>query len=231
MTSTVSWVAAGATMGLLIVYEAALAWGHRAQPAALARNGHALLREDWFAAVSAHPGSEILAVQTLRNSLMSATMTASTAALALMGTATLAAPALHAALEPASGVAWLTPRFMLELLLMAQLFASLVLSVMAVRYYNHAGFVSAMPVGSEPRRRWNDAGRVYVRRAGVLYSWGLRHLVLITPVLAGIVHPLAGPVTAVVVMLVLTGFDRFGSAERLTATRAAPADVSEPPAP
>ncbi len=230
MTSTVSWVAAWATMGLLIVYEAALAWGHRGQPAALARNGHALLREDWFAAVSAHPGSEILAVQTLRNSLMSATMTASTAALALMGTATLAAPSLHSALEPASGLAWLTPRFMLELLLMAQLFASLVLSVMAVRYYNHAGFVSAMPVGSESRRRWSDAGRAYVRRAGVLYSWGLRHLVLITPVLAAIVHPLAGPVTAVVVMLVLAGFDRFGSAERLTATRAGPPGVSGPPA-
>ena len=29
----------------------------------------------------------------------------------------------------------------------------------------------------------------------------------------------------------LAGFDRFGSAERLTATRAAPAGISEPPAP
>lgn len=234
MSSTVSWVAAWATMGLMGVYELALAWGHRrhGEPsAALARSGHALLREDWFTAVSAHPGSEILAVQTLRNSLMSATMTASTAALALMGTATLAAPSLHLALDPASSAARITPRFMLELLLMAQLFASLVLSVMAVRYYNHAGFVSAMPVGSDARRRWNDAGRVYVRRAGILYSWGLRHLILITPVLAGIVHPLAGPVTAVVVVLVLAGFDRFGSAERLTATRAAPPGLSEPPAP
>lgn len=231
MSTTASWIAAVATMGLLALYESAVAWGHRRQPAALARNGHAVLREDWFAAVSAHPGSELLAVQTLRNSLMSATMTASTAALALMGTATLATPSLHSALEPASGMTWLTPRFLLELLLMAQLFASLVLSVMAVRYYNHAGFVSGMPIGSDARRRWHDAGRVYVRRAGILYSLGLRHLVLITPVLAGIVHPLAGPVTAVVVMLVLAGFDRFGSTERLTATRADAPAVSEPPAP
>lgn len=226
MTTTTSWIAAVATMGLLAAYESALAWGHRGQPAALARAGHAVLREDWFEAVSAQPGSELLAVQTLRNSLMSATMTASTAALALMGTATLAAPSLHAALEPTSGMAWLTPRFLLELLLMAQLFASLVLSVMAVRYYNHAGFVSAMPVGSDARRRWHDAGRVYVRRAGILYSWGLRHLVLITPLLAGVLHPLAGPTTAVVVVLVLAGFDRFGSTQRLAATR-----VSGPPAP
>lgn len=232
MTSTASWIAAWTTLGLLAAYESALAWGHRGQPAALARTGHAVLREDWFEAVSAQPGSELLAVQTLRNSLMSATMTASTAALALMGTATLAAPSLHAALEPASGgMTWLTPRFLLELLLMAQLFASLVLSVMAVRYYNHAGFVSAMPVGSDARRRWHDAGRVYVRRAGILYSWGLRHLVLITPVLAGILHPLAGPATALVVVLVLAGLDRFGSAERLAATRASRPDVSGPPAP
>jgi O-acetylhomoserine/O-acetylserine sulfhydrylase-like pyridoxal-dependent enzyme len=43
---------------------------------------HADLREEWLAALSEHPGSEVLAVQTLRNSLIAATMTA---ALRLMG--------------------------------------------------------------------------------------------------------------------------------------------------
>ena len=53
---------------------------------------HAALRAEWFAAVSAERGTEVLAVQTLRNSLMSATMIASTAAIGLMGAATLVAP-------------------------------------------------------------------------------------------------------------------------------------------
>ena len=43
----------------------------------------------------------------------------------------------------------------------------------------------------------------------LLYSWGLRHLLLVAPILAPIVYPLAGPVAAVVVVMALLGFDRF----------------------
>ena len=101
---------------------------------------------------------------------------------------------------------------------MAQLFASLLASIMAVRYYNHAGFIAGMPVDSPARQRWNDAGRIHVRRAGILYSWGLRHLVLVAPVLAAIVHPAAGPVAALGVIGVLIGFDRFAGANARTRT-------------
>ncbi len=54
----------------------------------------------------------------------------------------------------------------------ALLFVSLVSSVMAARYYNHAGFIGGMPVESEAGRRWAPAGTAYVRKAGVLYGWG-----------------------------------------------------------
>jgi len=214
MTNMATWLAALATVALLMSYEVALAWGHRRRPRRLARTAHAVLREEWFAAVSAQEGSEILAVQTLRNSLMSATMTASTAALALMGTATLAAPSLHSAFGEVSALPTFTAHLALELVLMALLFASLVSSVMAVRYYNHAGFISAMPVGSEARIRWSDAGKTYVRRAGILYSWGLRHLILVAPILASIVHPAAGPLAALGVIAVLVSFDQFGSKQK-----------------
>lgn len=216
MTNMATWLTALATVAILVSYEVALALGHHRRPERLARTAHAALREEWFAAVSAQKGSEILAVQTLRNSLMSATMTASTAALALMGTATLAAPSLHSAFGEAPGLPTFTARLALEFVLMAQLFASLLSSVMAVRYYNHAGFISAMPVGSEPRNRWSDAGTTYIRRAGILYSWGLRHLVLVAPILASIVHPAAGPVAALGVVAVLVSFDQFGSKQRPT---------------
>lgn len=212
MTDTAAFLAALATAGILLSYEAALAIGHRRSPQRLARTAHATLREDWFAAVSAQKGSELLAVQTLRNSMMSATMTASTAALALMGTATLALPSLHSALGEPPGLPAFTARLALEFALMAQLFASLLTSIMAVRYYNHAGFIAGMPVDSPARQRWNEVGRRYVRRAGILYSWALRHLVLVAPVLAAIVHPAAGPVAALGVIAVLVGFDRFASA-------------------
>jgi uncharacterized membrane protein len=81
--------------------------------------------------------------------------------------------------------------------------------VMAVRYYNHAGFIGGMPVESEARRRWAPAGTAYVRKAGVLYGWGLRQLILIVPMVAFILHPLAGLVGALGVVAALLNFDRF----------------------
>ena len=210
MTSTTTWLASLITVAILLVYEAALLLVQRHNPAQLARSAHANLREEWLAALSRQRGSEILAVQTLRNSLMSATMTASTAALGLMGAATLAAPSLNASLADGDALfGQFTARLALELVLMTVLFASLVCSAMAVRYYNHAGFISSMPVDSEERRRWTPTGVVYLRRAGLLYSWGLRHLLMVAPLLASIVYPLAGPVAAVIVVVALLGFDRF----------------------
>ncbi|MFN9472287.1 DUF599 domain-containing protein [Acidovorax sp.] len=159
----------------------------------------------------------MLAVQALRNSLMSATMTASTAVLGLMGALSLTAPTLHATLgEAAAGTAdWphVTPRLAMELVLLCLLFASLVASVMAVRYYNHAGFIGGMPVGAPQRQRWAAAGSAYVRKAGLLYSWGLRQLMLLVPVVAFLLHPLAGVAGALLVVAALLHFDRFTAGE------------------
>jgi hypothetical protein len=147
-------------------------------------------------------------VQTLRNSLMSATMTASTAALALMGAVTLAAPSLRDTLGgPLAGLPAFTPRLALQLVLLMLLLASLVCSVMAVRYYNHASFIGGMPVDSAERRHWVVTGAAYVRRAGVLYGWGLRHLVMVAPVLASMIFPPAGPAAALAVIAVMLGLD------------------------
>ena len=73
-----TWFAALITITMLLGYELGLVLVQRRGTARLARSAHASLREQWFAAISEQTGSEILAVQTLRNSLMSATMTAST---------------------------------------------------------------------------------------------------------------------------------------------------------
>ena len=208
MTGTLAWLATLATIAVLVAYELVLAVAQRWRPERMARSAHAALREDWFNAVSQQKGSEILAVQTLRNSLMSATMTASTAMLGLIGTVTLAAPSLHASFGAAAMLPNITPRLVLEIVLLALLFASLVCSAMAVRYFNHVGFICGLPVESAARQRWAEAGAAYVRRAGVLYSWGLRHLILVAPILACLLHPFAGPVAAVLVVAVLVGFDR-----------------------
>jgi hypothetical protein len=209
MTNNMIWLAVLATIAILFLNEAVLLFAQRRNPGALARTAHAGLREEWFVAISKQPGSELLAVQTIRNSLMSATMTASTAVLGLVGTVTLATPSLHATFSSMDAVLYFTPRLVLELMLIALLFASLVCSAMAVRFYNHASYISAMPIHSEARHRWSEIGSSYLRRAGMLYSWGLRHLVLVAPILAAILHPAAGPVVAILVISILSGFDRL----------------------
>lgn len=202
-----AWISVGLTVAVLAAYEALLVLLPRRRPHRFAASRHAGLRELWFRRVSVQPGAELLAVQTLRNSLMSATLLASTAALALMGTVTLAAPSLHASVSaPATG---LSPRLVLELLLLVLLFASLVSTLMAVRLYNHAGFIGGMPVGSPERLSWTEAGVRYTRRAGLLYGVGLRQLVLVVPVVSALLLPQSGPVAAAVVAGVLYSLDRF----------------------
>lgn len=197
------WLAPAITIAVLAAYLLYLALA----PNRLAWRTHSALRAEWFDAISAERGTEILAVQTLRNSVMTATMTASTAALGLMGAVTLIAPGLHAE-ATAPGVAWqFTPRIAMELTAMALLLLALVASTMAIRYYNHAGFVCAMPVGCAARARWADTGRSHLRFAGVLYSWGLRCMILVTPVLVYIVYSPAGPIAALLVTGLLVGLE------------------------
>jgi hypothetical protein len=217
MSSALTWLVDLTTIGILLSYELYFVWFERHRPARFARSAHAGMREDWFRALSAQSGSELLLVQTLRNSLMSATMTASTAALGLIGTVTISAAALHETFERVGSVRdAITPRLALEFVLLSLLFASLMSSAMAVRFYNHVGFIGGLPVGSAERKRWSAVGIKYVRRAGILYSWGLRHLVVVAPVLASILHPAAGPVAALVVVGVLLHFDRMHALEEPT---------------
>ena len=68
------------------------------------------------------------------------------------------------------------------------------------------------------RANWTEAGAAYVRRAGVLYGWGLRHLVMVAPLVASLLQPLAGPVAALVVVVVMRGVDRVGARDRQAAT-------------
>lgn len=206
--SGLAWLAFGFSLLLFVAYEGWVLWVGRRQPHRMARYAHARMRAGWAAALSERPGFEIVAVQTLRNSLMSATIGASTAALALMGTITLAGGTFIEGMSHLQTDNALPLRPVLEALLMLVLFASYVCSSMAMRYYNHAGFVMSMPAQSEQRQPLDPLARDYVERAGLLYSWGLRSFLMIAPLVAGIVNPLLMPVLTACLVFVLWLFDR-----------------------
>lgn len=208
-SATQDWLAGLLTLSVVLLYELIQRWYHRSTPQGMARVAHANLREAWFRAVTAHPGSELLAVQTLRNSLMSATLTASTATLGLMGTVTLTASRWSdSATQLSLGWPNVSPRLGMELALMMALFISLACAVMAVRSFSHASFISAMPAGSTQQQQWLPTGIEHVRKAGELYSWSLRALLTTAPLVASIAHPMAGPVAAVCLVFALWRLDR-----------------------
>lgn len=204
-----AWGSLAASLLFVLVYEVRAHRLRRRDPTHQARFLNAQMRRAWVQALSAQPGFEIVAVQALRNSLMSASVAASTAALALMASVTLGGASL------ASGLAKLPDEelkaalhILLGALTVGLLFASYVCSAMAMRHYGNATLVMAMPVASPERQRLNPLAMEYVQRAGHLYGWALRLFLMVVPAVAGVVHPLAmGPAT-IALLIALYVFDR-----------------------
>ena len=109
------------------------------------------LRRAWVKRILAAPGSEILAIQTVRNSMMAASLMASTAVLALMGVISIghnqlgASDALHDWMHAGANLKLFLP--------LALLAACVVLFSKAVRLYHRAGY----SLGLSRRANGDDA--------------------------------------------------------------------------
>jgi uncharacterized membrane protein len=204
-----AWGSLAASLLLIVGYEYRAHRASRGDPTRQARFINARMRSTWVQAMSAQPGFEIVAVQALRNSLMSSTVAASTAALALMAGLTLGGASLAAGLaQLPSTAAGLSLHVLLVGLAIALLFASYVCSAMSMRYYGNATQVMALPVAGAERQRLNPLAVEYVQRAGRLYSWGLRLFLMVVPAVAGVVHPYALLPATVALLVALHFFDR-----------------------
>lgn len=176
-------------------------------PAAATRK-HDLLRQDWLASVSATPGTEVLGIQTIRNSLMSCTMTATAATLAFMGGVSLLYSnwaQAGAKADPATFV----PHVLGLLAVLVLLGLSFITSMLSARQWHHAGFVAGMPVGSSQRQQWLPLGQQCLRRAGHYYALSVRLLMWCIPVAVVGLFAWAGVIAAMLLLVVLwQGIDR-----------------------
>lgn len=202
------WGSLGASLLLVLVYEVRAHRTARRDPTHQARFINAHMRAAWAQAMAAQPGFEIVAVQALRNALMSATVVATTAALALMGSLTLGGASLAAGLAHPSSESFTLLHVLLGAAAVAALFASFVCSAMSMRGYGNASLVVSMPVASADRKRLNPLAVDYVQRAGRLYGWSLRLFLMVVPLVAGVVHPLALVPSTVALLVALHTFDR-----------------------
>jgi uncharacterized membrane protein len=162
----VAWAFFSLSLMLLVGYEWRIHHIGQKQPERLARYANAKLRMHWVASMGDKPGFEIVAVQALRNSLMAASISASTAALAVMGALSMLGASLFSNLTRWSGENALPT--VLQAMLVGLLFASYVCSAMSTRHYSHASFIMSMPVGQPERQAMNPGGQPRApRRADV----------------------------------------------------------------
>lgn len=169
-----------ASVLLLLVYRILHARRARLDPMTSTRAVHDRIRSDWVAAMTGGADKGILAVQTLRNSVMAASFMASTSALALAGTLGFASEAdrLAATWHREHAIAMASALFPLKVfLLLGAFFVAFLLFSLSIRLYNHTSYAIALRGGEEAVAR-------YLNRAGRLYGDGLRVFYMAFPVVA-----------------------------------------------
>lgn len=206
--ATAAWGSLAASLLLILTYELRAHAVARRDPTHQARFINARMRQAWVQAMSAQAGFEIVAVQALRNSLMSATVVGSTAALALMASLTLGGATLSGALASLPREGLVALHGLLVAVVVGLLFASYTCAAMSMRYYGNATQVMSMPVASPERQRLAPLALDYVQRAGRLYGWSLRLFMMVVPAASGILHPLALVPATVALLVALHVFDQ-----------------------
>ena len=167
-------------VGMLAIYRVLQSRRARLDPSISTRAVHDRIRGDWVAAMNASMSNGILAVQTLRNSVMAASFMASTSALALAGSLGFASEAdkLSGVWHRDHAIAMASALFPLKVfLLLGAFFGSFLLFSLSIRLYNHASYAIVLPGAGESVAR-------YINRAGRLYGDGLRVFYMAFPVVA-----------------------------------------------
>jgi uncharacterized membrane protein len=170
-----------------------LHWRTVHDPASSALSGMHAARAAWVACVMAEQ-RDILAVQTLRNSTMTASFLASSAVLLIIGVLTLSAQgdklsgtwlALDMFGHIGAGL-WL---FKLLVMLFDLLFAFFAFCL-AMRLYHHIGYLINVPVSSELEATQPAHVAAELNRSAIYFRVGIRAYFFIVPLLFWLFGPL-----------------------------------------
>ena len=174
-----AWLEIGgalASFALLLGYEACLLLRLRRNPRYALVAVNAQIREAWVEHIM-KKGDGILAVQTLRNSTMTATFLASTAAILVIGALNLAGTsgslaqfwhALNIFPEAHAGL-WMTKLLVLVLILLVAFFCFTI----SIRLFHHVGYYIQVPA-DDPRASTPKGVARLLNQAGGYLAFGLR---------------------------------------------------------
>lgn len=191
MGSDIAAVAASAL--LVSAYYAFLRLKVRANPLYTVHGVNELARTLWVRSVMASDSRDVMAVQTLRNFVMGASLMASTAALLILGTLTLSgqAEAVARNWHVMSAYGSVSPELWIVkvLALLADFIVAFFAFAMAVRLANHVGFMINVGTEEVPRALSPEAVARRLNRAGNHFAIGLRAFFFAVPLVFWLFGP------------------------------------------
>ncbi len=181
------------SLAMVAAYYAALLGRVRHDPLCTIHGVNQLARTLWVEHVMANPGRDVMAVQTLRNFVMGASLMASTAALLVVGTLTLSGQAegisrtWHVFVGFGSG----SPEvWMLKVLcLLADFIVAFLAFAMAVRLANQVAFMINIPAKDAPPLLSPRNVALRLNRAGNHFAIGLRAYFFAVPMVFWLFGP------------------------------------------
>lgn len=198
-------------VALLIVYHFYLAYKVRKTPSYTVQAVNIIARTAWVETVMKE-GKDILAVQTLRNSTMAATFLASTSVLLIIGVLTLSGQGdklentWHALniLGSKHSELWLGKL----LILLLDLFVAFFNFSMAVRVFNHVGYMINVPLALNHKMICPAHVAIHLNRAGKFYSIGMRAYYFTVPLVFWLFGPHFMLLSTLGLIVVLYRLDR-----------------------
>ncbi len=197
---------------LLAIYHAWIRLKVRKDPTYTVQAINRIGRTAWVETMMASGKPDVIPVQTLRNSTMAATFLASTAVLLILGVMTLSAqgdklgPTWHALNAFGAKDAEL---FIVKIiLLLLDLFTVFFSFTLAVRVYNHVGYLINVPHSLNHKSISPQHVAQHLNRAGNYYSIGMRAFYFIVPLVFWFFGPHFMVVSTIVLIIVLYRVDR-----------------------
>ena len=204
----VSWL-------LMLIYYAYLSRRTKQRPESSVFAFNATIREHWVNKVMGKPNLEILAIQTIRNSVMASSFMASTSILLIIGTLNISEKigqwALHWHLDGlAHTVSAELGRLKLGLLMLDFSVAFFCFS-MAIRFYNHVGYMINLSGESTLGIDLAKQTCLYLNRAGSYYAFGIRTFFFSLPIILWFFGPYFLLAATLVLIAGLAALDKVPS--------------------
>ena len=203
---------AGASAVLLVAYHLFLRFKLRRDPLYTIQAVNALARAAWVESVMTAGNKDVLAVQTLRNSIMGATFLSSTAVLLIIGVLTLSGQGdklvstWHAlnVFGTSDTALWLTKLLALLLDMLVAFFSF----AQAIRLFHHVGYMINVPASMNHHAFTPPHVALHLNRAGFFYALGMRAYYVAVPLVFWLFGPHFMLLSTLILLPVLFYLDR-----------------------